>query len=97
MEQMDENRADQATLRRRVVEAAARLGWGRESVGCFAKALTGQSWEECAEAELREVLEEYEALIRVVEEKMARNARAADGNSPGSVASHGLGTERRPR
>ncbi len=94
---MDENRADQATLRRQVVEAAARLGWSRESVGCFAKALTDKSWEECSEAELREVLEEYEALIRVVEEKQARNPRAAGRNSPGSVASRGLGTGRSPR
>ncbi len=60
-------------LRERVVEAARRLGWGRGSISRFASALTGKSWEECGEEELREMLDEYEVLIAVVEAKRARS------------------------
>ena len=60
-------------LRERVVEAAGRLGWGRGSISRFASALTGKSWKECGEEELREMLDEYEVLIGVVEAKRARS------------------------
>ena len=63
-------------LRQRVVAAAGRLGWACDDVARFALALTGTRWAECGEEELRQMLEEYDALIGVVEAKQARERRS---------------------
>jgi hypothetical protein len=69
----DGTAADGDELRERVTKAAELLGWGQGSVNRFARALTGKTWEECGEEELREMLDEYEVLIDVVEAKKARS------------------------
>lgn len=89
--------ASAAALRERVVEAAGKLGWGPESISRFARALTGRAWEECGEEELREMLQEYEVLIEVVEAKRARDsfadrsAQATSSSEPASDEEAGLG------
>jgi DNA primase len=59
-------------LRDRVLRAGARLGWRPNSVAAFAEALTGTPWSGCGDRELREVLDEYDALVLAVERKRAR-------------------------
>lgn len=89
--------ASTAALRERVAEAAGQLGWGPESISRFARALTGKTWEECGEEELRAMLQEYEVLIEVVETKRAResfpgrSAQATSSSEPASDQEAGLG------
>ena len=66
-------------LRAAVLHLGGVFGWQPQAVIRFSEALTGCPWLRCTDADLTAVLDEYQALIQVIEMKAARRATSDGG------------------
>ena len=67
-----EPRGERARLRWAVLHYGGLLGWSSRQVITFAEALTSRPWHECGTPECLAVLDEYLAILQVVQVKRER-------------------------
>ncbi|MBV9280637.1 MAG: hypothetical protein JOZ41_11185 [Chloroflexi bacterium] len=69
---------ERARLPTTVLRLGELLGWGRQEVMAFTEALTGRRWHNCRREEFEAVLEEYRAMGRVIQAKVARRSERGE-------------------
>ena len=79
MLQVEAARRERIRLRADVLRYGGLLGWQAPQVIAFTEALTHCPWRRCGCAELWAVLDEYLAIMEVIQAKAARRLMAEPG------------------
>lgn len=72
-------RGKRVRLRAAVLHYGSLLGWQTPQIIAFAEALTHRPWRRCGCSEFLAVLDEYQSIMDVIQEKAARHRIADEG------------------